>query len=360
MPKIESLINELVKTQSKGDTIYAKGIFPSQRVHNYFLYKREDDNIYFSAIIAFSLHKMTSFLEDDQKEKVHGIINLILANYGDYQNKDDLKTYNFWKTKPSKHFPNGHLFSKFDFFRIPDDIDDTALVYLTQPKKKSEIQWLKQKLQLHANLVKKQAFLVPKEYQHLKVYSTWFGKNMCIEFDICALSNLMYLIFQEKLTLNEHDEDTLTFIQQSVSANDHFLRPYQISPYYPSTSLILYHIARLISKFNILKLNNLKPKIIQDLQILLASSQNKIERIILSISLLRLGEQCQDLDFKIKEIDSIKFPWFTAGMLNTFNNPITKKLAPYSFFHLKHYCQAHNITLLLEYEVLKKSHHQFT
>ncbi|MCH5683259.1 hypothetical protein LWM68_02585 [Niabella sp. W65] len=54
-----------------------------------------------------------------------------IANYYRYQNKDGRPVYNFWQTNPSRHFPNSRYFSRRKKYIIPDDLDDTAILYLS-------------------------------------------------------------------------------------------------------------------------------------------------------------------------------------------------------------------------------------
>ena len=181
---IDILIERIALCQSRGDKFFPEGIFPSYRQNNYLFYKRPDTNIFYTATIVFILNQIKHKVSEKSQTIIKEITEKAIKNYPDFQNKDGLKTYNFWQTKPSKHFPNGFIFRHLDHFRIPDDIDDTSLVYLTLPQSKKDVIWLKEKLKLHT---------VPSLGVGGAVYSTWFGKNMPIEFDVCALCNLMYL-----------------------------------------------------------------------------------------------------------------------------------------------------------------------
>ena len=91
-----------------------------------------------------------------------------------------------------------YLFRHFEHFRIPDDLDDTAFVYLTEAPTEKERLWLKDKLAQHANGTRQWIKNTYPEYRTLRAYSTWFGKTMYIEFDACVLSNILYCIFQYK------------------------------------------------------------------------------------------------------------------------------------------------------------------
>lgn len=199
MHTISNLLRKIAGLQSKGGHHFQAGIFPSYRYHPHLPYQRPDNNIFFTASIAFILQSLQNKLSTDDQAIASSIVEKAIACYPAYQNKDGLRTYNFWQNHPPQHFPYGQLMSKLDHFLIPDDIDDTAMVYLTTDPAPHELHWLKAKLDQHANLSYRMNLTTPRKYRHLKAYSTFFGKKMGIQFDFCALCNLMSLIFKHKM-----------------------------------------------------------------------------------------------------------------------------------------------------------------
>ena len=56
------------------------------------------------------------------------------ATYPSYRNNEGYPLYNFWVNVPeARFFPNGLLLHRFRQFHLPEDIDTTAYIYLTQP-----------------------------------------------------------------------------------------------------------------------------------------------------------------------------------------------------------------------------------
>lgn len=356
---IHSLVRKIADLQSDGDQVYPPGLFPSTRFHTLLPYKREDDNVFFTALIVFTLQQLKESLPSEDQTLVGTLIKKATKTYSQYQNRNGLKTYNFWQTNPTRHFPNGIALKRLGFLQLPDDVDDTALIYLTGGHTTEDIKWLKQKLARHANLSNKQIRNTLPEYRHLKAYSTWFGKNMYIEFDFCVLCNLMYFIFKNRLELNEHDMDTILFLRAVILANEHFTHPFYVAPSYPKPSLILYHISRLISTFDVPNLSSLKQKIIRDILKALGNNNLHImEKVLLSISLIRFGiVPPADIPSLNKTDPALLFKdfyFFNGGLLTAFENSLSRKLAKYDVFHLKHQCDAYNYALLLEHEVLRQ------
>ena len=346
-------INKIESLQSQGDKYFPEGIFPAYRDNGMIGYNRPDTTIFFSTIIAFTLQSISGAANVETAEKIGDICSKVIQNYPDFQNKDDLKTYNFWKTKPSEHFPNGYIFRHFEHFRIPDDVDDTSFVYLTSNPTEDEIVWLHEKLRLHANGTKQWIRNTYPEYQGLKAYSTWFGKNMYIEFDVCVLSNLLYFIFKNNLPLNTHDDDSLEYMRSVIETNRYLEVPFRCAHQYPRTPLIIYHVSRLIAAFNPGQLKSIREKLINDTKHLLTKTQSPMDRVLLSTSLIRLGVKTERIVVERYTKDDFKgFYFFIAGLLTAYENKLLYKISSHPIFHMHWLCEAHNWTLLAEYETL--------
>lgn len=351
---LSNFIDRIEREQLSGNRYFPEGIFPAYRSNRSVGYKRPDTTIFFSAISAFTLQSLKPKLGAQLQSKIDNICQRIVVHYPDFQNKDGLKTYNFWKTKPSRHFPNGHIFKRYEHFRIPDDVDDTSFVYLTTNPSHAELLWLKDKLSLHANGSRNQWIRnTYPEYKKLPAYSTWFGKNMYIEFDVSVLCNLMYCILKNKLPLNEHDHGSLEYIKSVVETDRYLTVPFRCAHQYPRTALIIYHVARLIAVFEPAALQPIRKKLIEDTQKLLESTDSKMDRVILSSSLMRLGIPTPRIEvenFTKKDFDGFYF--FIAGLLTAYENPILYGISNWPLFHMYWTCEAHCWVLLLEYEVL--------
>ena len=357
---IDILIESIASCQSRGDKFFPEGIFPSHRQNKYLFYKRPDTNIFYTATIVFILNQIKHKVSKKSQAIVEDITQKAIKNYPDFQNKDGLKTYNFWQTKPTNHFPNGVIFKRLDHFRIPDDIDDTALVYLTLPHSKEDVVWLKEKLKLHTSPEASVA-LTSKE----GIYSTWFGKNMPIEFDVCALCNLMYLFEKHQLPYNEYDEAVFTFLREVILREEYITDAFKVAHNYATTPLIIYHYARLLGDFEVKKLEVCREKLIQKTRELLDNEKIEITKVILETSLMKLGgiknytttnseshgepfriarQTVQNRTANRSELNT----YFIAGLLSSYQNPILHFFAPMKITQMEWKCEAHDLALILE------------
>lgn len=368
---VEDILLELRNLQSEGCATYPKGIFPSQRYHPFLPYRRDDDNLFFTASIVHILQGVQARMSATEAQLAHEIIANALPSYSLSKNKDGVDTYNFWQTNPSKHFPNGIFMHRFKHFQIPDDVDDTALVLLTEHASKERVGLLREKLKLHANLAHKKAYNPLPAYRNLKCYSTFFGKKMYIEFDICVLSNLMRVILKHfSDDLNEFDHHTLKFITQAILNDEHNSHPFRTAPNYPTIELILYHVSRLIpllpENYRTLIEENIENELFRKLidaqgmnKVILESAMMKLTGKLPELTGHRMpigsGGAMPDQNYSTDELlDDEKFFFFHAGMITAFENRMAQSMADLPFFHLRYASKALNGALLVENMLLKR------
>lgn len=361
---IDSFIDRIAGLQSSGDRYFPAGVFPAYRSNRLWLnYQRPDTNIFFTTITVFTLRQLRPHVSVQLQEKIDAITRKAVAAYPAFQNKDGLKTYNFYQTprsgggaepaRPSGHFPNGRLLYRFDHFRIPDDTDDTAMVYLTTEPSRDELLWLKQKLEQHANGATRTIRNTYADYRQLRAYSTWFGKNMYVEFDACVLSNLLYCIYHYNLPLNQCDSDSLAFIRSVVETGRYRREPFRCSHSYPRTALIIYHIARLVAAFDPEPLRPIRGQLVRDAFDLFSQQPSKMEQLVVASALLKLGERPESLSLAaISEEEVAQFSFFIAGMLTAYEHPLLYRLAPSPWVRMNWTCEAYSWALVAEYSVL--------
>ncbi len=341
---LDEIIRRIADLQDK------TGLFPSFRHNPAIFYRRPDTNIFFTAVTVFTVQKLRSSVSVETRLLIDQIASRAVVAYPIFQNKGGLNTYNFWPTRPSQHFSNGYIFRHFDHFRIPDDIDDTAMVYLTTTPTTDEQRWLKEKLAQHANGSQPQRIRnTYPDYRELRAYSTWFGKNMGVDFDACALSNILYCIYQYDLPRNEHDTDSLTYLLSIVESGRYVSEPFRCAPHYARTSLIIYHLARLMAAFEIPELEPVRPRLITDAQSQLTKATNRVEQILLATALGWLGEPVPAISLDGIEQDFDTFHFFIAGLLTAYEQPWLRRFADRPLTQMRWQCEAHCWALVAEY-----------
>ena len=340
----DAIIQRIARLQNES------GLFLSVRRNKAIGYQRPDTNVFFTAVTVFTLKNLRHRVAPESQLLIDQIQQRAVRSYSTFQNKDGLHTYNFWPTRPSRHFPNGYLFGRFEHFRIPDDIDDTAMVYLTTNPSPETQRWLKIKLGQHANGSQPQRIQnTYPEYRELRAYSTWFGRDMGVDFDACALSNILYCIYRYDLPRNQHDTDSLTYLRSIVESGQYVLEPFRCSPHYARTSLIIYHLARLMAAFPIPELEPIRPRLIADARKELANTTNRIEQMMLATALMRLGEMVPKLTTDGVAQDAKTFYFFIAGLLTAYEQPWLRRFADRPIVQMRWQCEAHSWALVAEY-----------
>lgn len=352
-PLLVQLIARIAALQSTGDAHYPPGLFPSQRRKKALGYCREDSNVFFTALIAFTLQEIKGQLPAAAQSMVADIGAKARSTYPLYLSRSGQATYNYYQTQPRNHFPNGYLLHRTLHFATPDDVDSTTLVYLSDPRPAADNTWLKDKLRAHANTVKGWAGAGPAGFRQHKIYSTWFGERMPIEFDASTLSNALVWSLRSGLPLNEFDHDTLAFIDWVITSGAYRRTPLDVSAYYASAPLIAYHVGRLAAETPLLAAS--RAALLRELPALLASSAHFMNKILLASTLRRLGATTPallDAGWSLTELEKRTHGLYfcIAPILNYY--PHTRWLARWSLSQIDWECPAHSLALVAEYVAL--------
>jgi hypothetical protein len=355
MNQVLNQLQLLLSLQCKNDLYFTDGLFPAQRNWAKGFYHRKDNTGFFTACIGFTLMRYQKLFKDEELD----LANTILANmrpaFDGFRNKDGQASYNFWQTKPSKHFPGGNFARHFKFFMIPDDIDDSAMVHLVKKHTIEEQLALKDKMGRFALGNLKWPDKPVNGYEEFKSYNTFFVKNMPAAFDVCALCNALYFVYHYKLPLNEQDAHSLKVIVKCIAQDDHLNRPYEMSPYYPNSVLIIYHIVRLMADLDLKELMPFWEKLLTQVnQLLSTSRQSKTEQLILTICLQKLGQK--EIIFEALESkEKTHFPFFVAGILGEVSPKWLRSMAFSDKTHIKYQSLAYAETLWLEHLLLNRA-----
>jgi hypothetical protein len=354
-PYLDSLLTQIAILQKQmPDANYQAGMYPSQRLsiseeEN----AREDDNVFFTGLIVWTLKSVRHELPMRNQVFIDTMSAKAMRNYPRYKNKHGGPTYNFWQTNPSRHFPNDPYFSKRKKYMLPDDLDDTAILYLSGNFSDSLKHAVKHLMSQHANRSKETIQSTYRKYKHMAAYSTWFGKQMPIDFDICVQANALRFVLDNKLELDEHDIETIHLLKDMVAAGEHVKSAHYISPHYKNPNVVLYHLSRLVAAHpEHHGLVEMKPQLIQDLYAQMKTATHPMERLLLQTSLLRFGEPVRD-KIVVSKHDMETFYFFVANMTSTFPNPLKGMFAKNVWTNFYYRCEAYYLTLLFENEVLR-------
>jgi hypothetical protein len=334
---ISGIISEIAKKMSQ--TEGSNSTF-SIRKNDFWGYKRADDNVFAMASTLFILQQYSHYFNDNERVIFEKIRTQIQSYFPKYQNKDGRLTYNFYRTQPSGHFPNGKFMGQFDHFRLPDDIDDTAMIYLCSKLTKEQTLWLKNHLLEFTDQYKGK----PNQ----RIYTTWMGKNMPKEQDVCALLNLMYLFFSHYMELGQTDFNTLEHLTESVE--EITKNPFKIARHYAHPALIIYHYARFMADFNFPTLEVKKETLILIALELLKKEKVTHFRLLLETSLIKFGIKREAIELNLNS--EKEFYSFIGAPLAPFNNRAVRMIAENKWSKIFWKSEIHELALKLEYECL--------
>lgn len=359
----DSLMHKLIQdiaaqqVMIDNDKEFVKGLFPSFRAcgggpHNY----SADNNIFFTAIAAFALQNMQGHLPEADQILTTSILENIRQAYPYYQNKYGDPFYGFWPTD-APIMPHTLLFRYLKaVFGQGEDADDSVMILMTDSSSKEKAAQLKKRLEVLANgSPGRTIHSVPKSYQQYAAYSTYLGSRMPVDFDFGVHCNLLYFVLKEQLPFTKQDSATIDLLSQMIRERLYMKTPVFISPYYVKSSILLYHISRLLGAFDIPQLQQYKQQLITDAYTELDNTTNLMDKILLCTSLLRLGAKAPYIELNdIPEFENSnqqQFIFFQARAAFPYPVPLKKIFLHWSYICYYFYCPAYNKILWLEYLV---------
>lgn len=357
---INYLLDKIETQQLKRNNFFLDGIFPSYiSASRKFKTKKKDNTIFFNTLVVYTLKENYNKFSTEQKITCDSIIARSIKASSHFKNKNR-NTYNFWRTDTVTKF---HYSWWLPLFKgnssLPDDMDDTVLGIMmnNDENDSNDIEAAHKLMQsyINNNPPLKTTY---KVYADDSAYSTWFGKKMPVVFDVSVLCNVLTFIQQNDLQWTKADSASLQHIIKTIERNDIAKHPAFISPYYANTSIILYHLARLMSIKPINELEKIKPQLIKLANARLQLSNNIFEKIMLSSALIKWNQAPTQLSITaddFKNIEQNNLPFFIGNIPSYFNRSIKGKFIDLRLLMYNHYCPAWNDCLLLEYLLLSQN-----
>ncbi len=356
-----SLLERIDYLQVKQNGVFPKGSFATYRM--YALNKdrqKADVNAFFTGLIAFTLRDLKKDLTGPQQQLAEQIISNSLPVYQKFKNQKGRPTYNFWPTDTPKIFPNAGWMNVFDKKQaLPDDLDDTVIILLALETADSTAAQVHNIMQSFTNNGQKQVHNTFKAYRNIGAYSTWFGKKMPVDFDICVLANVLYFVQLYHLPWTTADSASLQLIEKVLAEKKHIGAAAYVSPHYSKLPNILYHLSRLMSVSPIPALEKYKQQLIDDAKEALITSDHFMDQVILSTALLRWGvDPPVTKPHAIKNIDELieenNFSFFIANMASMLPDPLKEWMGGAGVGKFYYYSAAYNNLLVLENLVWRK------
>jgi hypothetical protein len=316
-----------------------------------------DNNVFFNALISYTLKSLRAELSPADQLIVDSIAAHNQFVFSKYKNSKGRNTYNFARTDTTFIFPFNNWIPKLrDDLQFPDDLDCTSLVLLCQDLPDSTARQAHTLMQEYVNKGKLKTTF--RSYRKYPAYSAWYGKKFPVVFDVSVLCNILSFVQENNLPWTKADSASLRLIVKTVKQNDHKKHPLFVSPYYGKESLILYHLARLMSIKPIAELEELKPKLATDASYVMAASRNTMEKVMLNSALMKWGYEPNDILSKseeqlIKEAQNSDFSFFVGNIPSYRRQPWKELLTDLGIMQYHYYCNAFNDALLTEYFVLK-------
>jgi hypothetical protein len=350
---VHKLLRQIEDQQLNNDAFFMSGIFPSY-VSNKKMYNelRKDNNVFYTAAIAYTLRMLKPQLSSNDQTIVDSIIARCERSVAPFKNKGR-ETYNFWRTDSAYRLPYlwGMRINKKNM--LDDDPDCTSMCLLSLNASRPNASEAHAVMQEYANDRYNPTNTTFSRYRSYEAYSTWLGDRLPVVFDICVLSNVLTFVQTYDLKWTKADSASLDLILATIHYKDHITHPAIVAPYYGNSSVILYHVARLMSIKPIAALEQRKDELIAEARLRLEKSNNEFEKMILATALMKWHSKTLPVAINTDQIEKNDLPFFIGNIPSIFSFSFKKALSKKEIGFYYHYCPAYNNALLLEYLMLK-------
>jgi hypothetical protein len=350
-----AILNLISNLQFKDSTDVLNGSFPSYRKYNFSSKLKQEDNVFFTALVLFNIGQFSLQMHPNELSILEKAKSNAIKYIQRFKNQNNQLTYNFWPRNPPQIFPNGgwlNLFNKKA--ALADDIDDGAITLLALGANDSISKAMQSKFSdYRVGLIKANKSFY-KEFKNRPVYSTWLGSKMPKDVDLSVLTNVLLMHTKAKIPLNATDSASLDLIVDLVKANKHITDPKYVSQHYANSATILYHVARLAYYSDYPALLALKPILLKQAIELSKQARFPLEQLLLNTTVLRLGGK-MDLPLSVNETSLManNYPYFVANIASVLNNPFKRVVNRSNIVRFDYYSYAFNLSLMYENLMLR-------
>lgn len=356
---IPKLFQNLLNKQVTETNFFVEGCYPSFRQRANETELKADNNIFYTALVAYTLQELKPYLTIEETIVADTIINRASKAFSFYKNTKGRLSYNFWPTiNGGSFFPNDALLSRMkNKLALPDDLDDTGIILsvlnIGQDSAKKAHSLMQQFANGKYNTIKNTF----KKYKKTPAYSTWYGVKMPVDFDFGVHCNILSFVNKYNLTWNSTDSATFQLLLNMIDNKFQLTHSKYISPYYAYSPILIYHIARLMNTKKMDDLEARKNSIGNEILHLLNTTDNDLYKILLTTSLYKLNIKAPKIELNESVVDgslnNTDFVYYTGHLFGHLNNTIKKVASSLNTTQFKWYCSAFNDCILIEYLILK-------
>jgi hypothetical protein len=356
---IPKLFQNLLNKQIGTTDFFVEGSFPSYRQHNQQQRLKADNNIFYTALIAYTLQDLKPYLTQAETIIADTIINRTKRAFPFYQNIQKRLSYNFWQTADGGvFFPNDAILSKLkSSLALPDDLDDTGIILSVLNVADSTAKQAHLLMQDFVNGTYSTIKNTYKKYKNIPAYSTWYGVKMPVDFDFGVHCNILSFVNKYQLPWQQADSATYQLVLNMIDEKKYLKSPQYISPYYAYSPVLLYHIGRLMRTKNMAELENKKASLITDAFDVYNKTDHDLYKIMLATTLLKWNVEPPKFEVKDELVNNnvinTDFVYYTGHLFGHLNNTIKQIANQLNVTQFKWYCSAFNDCLVLEYLILK-------
>jgi hypothetical protein len=311
-----------------------------------------DNSAFFTGLTINILREYYPRFSAANKGLADDIIRNALPAIARFKHQQQKPTYFFWPADTPVYFPNSLLGKVAPKKRyIPDDADDTVILLQATAASDSSLKAAHRYFQQFVANDQYPAKGTMPEYRQYGAYSTWLGRGMPVDFDLCVHANILHFADKHGLPWTAADTASAALIVNIIKNGHHLTKAGLVSPHYGRPALLIYHLAKWMQVNRNGWLLPLRSQLIRDAENLLLKADSPLEKLLLQITLLRLGVNTSipPATFDESALEQDNYAFFRANISAYLDADTRKKLDHWKLITFNFYCPAFNYAILLQY-----------
>jgi hypothetical protein len=353
---IAQCLAEIAHLQQQIPAGMAYGLLPTYRVNGHQNGKAKVDNsAFYTGLVLNILHTYRSHFDAQNQLLADSIIRLAQPAIAKYRHWQGKPTYFYWPADTLAYFPNsffGAIAPKKRY--LPDDIDASVILLQAAAAGDSLVHAAHQYFQRYVANDSFKANSTLPAYKNIGAYSTWLGRGMPVDFDVCVLANVLHFVDSHQLGWTAADSASAGLILQVINNREYLSHAAFMAPHYGRPSILIYHFAKWAMVDRAGWLVPWRKQLIDDAQILLQSATSPLEMLLLKTAIVQLGgvPNSPKAAFDWRQLAEDDFAFFRANIAAYLPAAWRKSLDSWGAISFRFYCPAFNYAILLQYLVL--------
>lgn len=356
--QISYCLQKIAFLQADAPEGMAFGLLPTFRINGLSGSKPKVDNsAFYTGWVVNILRQYRPHFDIANQQLADQIIEKAMPAIAKFKHWQGKPTYFYWPADTLAYFPNslfGTLAPKKRY--LPDDADASVILLQAAAQPDSVVAAAHQYFQRFVANDTFPANSTLPAYKHVGAYSTWLGRGMPVDFDVCVLANMLHFADRYQLAWSSADSASAGLMMQVINNREYLSHSAFMAPHYGVPSILIFHFAKWMTVDKNGWLLPWRQQLIYDAQKLLETTQSPLEVLLLQTAILQMGglPSKKSIQFTSDHLAQDQFAFFRANIAAYLPVNLRKTMDNWDAISFRFYCPAFNFAILLQYLILEQ------